>query len=321
MSTEQSTIIEQTNVAAEQTNVAAEQTNVTTTETKTDGKKVKKSRKGNSQQMALFVRKVLKILNKDAQISKDSCLLVNSILVGKIEEISSHCMALLRDSTHKKTLKMNTIQDALRLEYKSSPEILQRCLVAGAEAVETFTSFAPVKQEGKNTAAPTTTSKKANLNLPVKRISKLLKTFTCVPQISKCVAVFLTGAMEYYIKELFINALDKCSDDEKKIIRPRHFPLGLQSDLEMKDTLGDAILGCGTGHGVVPGIVPAVEKNAYKKAVLQVEAGMIEKIPAEIEAQEKKRLQKLKETKKRKATDAPSDAKSAKKQKVVEASA
>nr|QYA18726.1 histone H2B/H2A [Clandestinovirus] len=299
---------------------APQQTEVKS-DVKTEEKKTKKGRKSNSQQMTRFVRKVLKVLNGDAQVSKESCQMVNAIIVGKVEEIGNICALLLRDSTHKKTLKLNTLEAALSIHFKDSKEILKRALAAGALAVQKHSAYVPVKEEGKKTATPKNASKKALLQLPVKRIGKLLRTFTNVPQMSQGVSVFLTGAMEYYATELFINALEKCNNDGKKIISPRHFPLGLQADAEMQETLQDAILGCGTGHGVIPGIVPAVEKNAYKKALLEKEQGMIDEIPADLVAQEKKRVQKLKESKKRKAAEATGEEKAAKKQKVAEASA
>lgn len=273
----------------------------------------------NARNLKRYVHLVVKKHFPKLLMSKESVECAQDVVLYLVQRVCDNISILLDVNRGPKTLKVATMQAAIHLVFVQTRDIYKNGIQQAQNGLKRFETArdaqaafalenAERKKRGEEPVKPLnkaqSTSQKAGLLLPATRIRHILKDQVRNKQISSGVDVLLTGMLEYVILELVDLARMVVEKDKRKMVRPFDFVIGLANDAdELYVLLHDVMLGHGTGHGVVPGIVPAIEKDQYKKHELMVSLGLIDDIPAELKAKQRKKKNALALRKKRKQAD------------------
>jgi histone H2A len=108
-------------------------------------------------------------------------------------------------------------------------------------------------------------NKKADLIFPVARLLRQMKDDRLAYKVSAKSAVFIATVLEYMTAELLELAGENAADDKKKkkMIKPRHIHMAVNSDEELKEYIGKNVI-IPTG-GVIPFIHPDLENPNKRK--------------------------------------------------------
>ncbi|CBI32290.3 hypothetical protein VitviT2T_009399 [Vitis vinifera] len=119
-------------------------------------------------------------------------------------------------------------------------------------------------------SASVTCSRRAGLQFPVGRISRLIKDGNYAERVSRTAPVYLSAVLEYLSAEVLELAGNVAKDNQKARILPRHIVHAMRNDIELCRLLENVTIADG---GVLPNIdedfLPEEEKGKGNRSATE----------------------------------------------------